>query len=305
MRGSEGRARVAALRNVTKRYGPVTAVDRLDLAVVTGEILAVLGPNGAGKTTSINLLLGLLAPDEGSVELFGGKPTLRAARQRVGVMLQVGHVPETMTVREHLELFASYYPAPMPPDRAIAVAGLTGLEHRMYGKLSGGQKQRVLFGLAICGNPDLVFLDEPTVGMDVESRRAFWNVIREIAGSGRTIVLTTHYLEEADALADRIVVIDHGCVVAEGTPSEIKARSAGRRIRCVTRLTVADVSALPGVTTVRASGAITEILASDAEPVVVELLRRDPGLTGLEVSGAGLEEAFLSLTEKNGKKEAA
>jgi ABC-2 type transport system ATP-binding protein len=190
----------------------------------------------------------------------------------------------------------------MPLDRAIAVAGLTGLEHRMYGKLSGGQKQRVLFGLAICGNPDLVFLDEPTVGMDVESRRAFWNVIREIAGSGRTIVLTTHYLEEADALADRIVVIDH---VAEGTPSEIKARSAGRRIRCVTRLTVADVSALPGVTTVRASGAITEILASDAEPVVVELLRRDPGLTGLEVSGAGLEEAFLSLTEKNGKKEAA
>lgn len=293
------RGRVAALRNVTKRYGPVTAVDGLDLDVHPGEVLAVLGPNGAGKTTSIQLLLGLLPPDVGTVELFGEAPTRASARRRVGVMLQVGHVPETMTVREHLHLFSSYYPSPMPVARAIEVAGLAGFESRMYGKLSGGQKQRVLFGLAICGNPDLVFLDEPTVGMDVESRRAFWNVIREIAGSGRTIVLTTHYLEEADALADRIVVIDHGRVVAGGTPAEIKSRASGRRIRCVTRLTTAEIAALPGVTSARASGAATEILSPLAEPVVLELLRRDPGLTGLEVSGAGLEEAFLSLTERS------
>jgi len=299
----QAKERAAALHAVTKRYGAVLAVDNLDLEVRRGEVLAVLGPNGAGKTTSISLLLGLLAPDAGRVELFGSAPT-PAARRRIGAMLQVSYVPPTMRLEELVKLFGGYYDRPLAPGEALAAAGLADVSRRFAGQLSGGQKQRLMFALAICGRPDLVFLDEPTVGMDVEARRAFWTAIRGLAAEGRTVVLTTHYLEEADALADRIVVVNRGRVIAEGTPAEIKARSAGRRIRCVTRLSPAEVSALPGVTQVRRSGGFLEVLASRAEPAVLELLKRDPDLTDLEVTGAGLEEAFLALTE-TAQKEAA
>jgi ABC-2 type transport system ATP-binding protein len=211
-------------------------------------------------------------------------------------MLQVATVPETLTVREHVHLFCSYYPAPMTVDQAVTAADLRDVADRRYGSLSGGQKQRVQFALAICGNPELLFLDEPTVGMDVESRRAFWQQVRALAARGRSIVLTTHYLEEADALADRVVVISAGSIVADGSPQQIKARAAARRIRCVTQLAPETVQRIPHVHSVRRDGASLEILASDAERVARELLTRDGDLSGLEITGAGLEDAFLALT---------
>jgi ABC-2 type transport system ATP-binding protein len=287
---------IAELRGVTKTYGSVVALDDLTLELEAGRVTAILGPNGAGKTSAIKLLLGLARPTKGTVALFGTDPRSAAARRRTGVMLQIAKVPETLTVREHVRLFCSYYPAPMTADAALAAADLTGVASRRYGNLSGGQRQRVQFALAICGNPDLLFLDEPTVGLDVEARRGFWQQIRRLATAGRTIVLTTHYLEEADALADRVVMLSAGSIVADGAPHQIKARVASRRIRCVTSLTAAAIEALEGVSSVRRDGSATEIMTGDAEHVVRQLLLRDAGLSGLEMSGAGLEEAFLTLT---------
>jgi len=288
----------AELLGAVKRYGTVTALGGVDLAIRSGEVVAVLGPNGAGKTTAVQILLGLARPSAGTARLFGLDPREPAARMRVGAMLQVSKVPETLKVREHIHLISSYYPRPLPMAEVIAAAGLGGLEERLFGKLSGGQRQRVLFALALCGDPYLLFLDEPTVGMDVEARRSFWEQIRQRAGAGRSVLLTTHYLEEADALADRIVLLDRGRIVAEGTPGEIKARVLGKRIRCRTRLSLAELAALPGARDARRSGETeeAEILATEAEPVVRELLARDSSLSGLDVRGAGLEEAFLALT---------
>jgi ABC-2 type transport system ATP-binding protein len=286
----------AELAGAVKRYGAVTALAGVDLAVGRGEVLAVLGPNGAGKTTAVQLLLGLLSPDAGTARTFGRDPRRSAARVRTGAMLQISKVPETLKVREHLRLAASYYPAPLPTAEVVALAGLAGLEERPFGKLSGGQRQRVLFALALAGGPELLVLDEPTAGLDVETRRALWNAIRRVADEGRTVLLTTHYLEEADALADRIVLLASGRVVARGTPAEIKARVRGRRVRCVTTLPVAEIASWPEVIAARREGAATELSATAAEPVVARLLARDPGLTDLEVGGAGLEEAFLTLT---------
>jgi len=215
-----------SVSGLRKSFGRTRALDGLDLDVRRGEVLAVLGPNGAGKTTSIALLLGLIQPDAGEVTLFDLSPTARAARERCGVMLQVSRLPEPITVREHITLFSSYYPKPLTLSETIAIAGLAGIEKRLFGDLSGGQKQRVLFALAICGNPDLLFLDEPTVGLDVESRRTLWSRIRAFLARGGSVLLTTHYLEEADALASRIAVINKGRIVAQGTPTEIKARTA-------------------------------------------------------------------------------
>jgi ABC-2 type transport system ATP-binding protein len=286
----------AELRGVTKRYSAVTALDDISLAIDPGRVTAVLGPNGAGKTTAVRLMLGLTRPTSGRARLFGTDPQDPAARRRTGVMLQVANVPETLRVREHIDLFRSYYPAPMPFDAVLRAAGLTGIADRKYGELSGGQKQRVQFALAICGDPELLFLDEPTVGLDVSSRRAFWQEVRALTARGRGILLTTHYLEEADALADRVVVIQHGRVVADAPPSELKSLAAARRIRCVTSLPVHGLERMPGVQSVRRDGAATEILTSEAERVARELLIADHGLSGLEISGAGLEEAFLTLT---------
>jgi ABC-2 type transport system ATP-binding protein len=293
---------VAELRQAVKRYGAVTALAGLDFMVRPGEVVALLGPNGAGKTTAVQLLLGLLRPGAGEALLFGGEPRGTAARLRTGAMLQVSKVPETLKVREHIRLISSYYPRPLPEREVLAAAGLEGIENRLFGKLSGGQRQRVLFALALCGDPDLMFLDEPTVGLDVEARRAFWGVIGDKAAHGRSVLLTTHYLEEADALADRIVMIGAGRVIAEGTPAEIKARVVGRKVRCRTVLTAAEVAALPGVRgagDVRRVGELTELFTAEAERAVFELLRRDPSLSALEVRGADLEEAFLTLTQSH------
>lgn len=293
---------VAALRSVQKRYGQVVALSGVSLALHAGEVLALLGPNGAGKTTVVSLLLGLIRADAGEVTLFGSSPQASANRMRVGVMLQLSGVPETLTVAEHLELFASYYPNPLSLKEVLTQTGLTGLERRLYGKLSGGQKQRLHLALALVGNPDLLFLDEPTTGLDVGSRRALWDGVRAFVAQGKTVLLSTHYLEEADALADRIVVLNRGQVIAEGTPNAVKRRVSGRRVRFQTRLSLGEVKSLPGVEPryVRQDGAALELRVAQAENVVRDLLQRDPTLSGLEVTSVGLEEAFLSLTEAGG-----
>lgn len=287
---------VARLSGASKKFGEVYALRQLSLEVRAGELLAVLGPNGAGKTTAIKLLLGLAPADTGHVAVFGGDPRKPENRMRTGAMLQVARVPEKLRVREHIDLFSSYYPSPLPLAESLRLAGLEGRENWMFGELSGGQKQRVLFALAVCGDPDLLFLDEPTVGLDVEARRLLWSQIRQLLARGKTVLLTTHYLEEADALADRIVVIHRGAVLAEGTPAEIKSRVEGRQIRCRTSLPVASLCSIPGVREVHSDRGVMLIRTTAAERVTRELLRLDPDLQDLEVTRAGLEDAFLALT---------
>ena len=292
-------ASVANSRNLKKSYGEVVALRDLNIEIYAGELLALLGPNGAGKTTLVRMLLGLARPDSGSVSVLGSDPHMGQVQTRLGAMLQVGRVPETLKVREHIDLFSSYYPAPLPIAETLKIAGIEDIKNRPYGELSGGQKQRVLFGIALCGNPDLLFLDEPTVGLDVEARRLMWAQIRTLIGRGKTVLLTTHYLNEADALADRILVLDKGAIVAEGTPAEIKARAMGKQIRCTSRLSLEEVRQIPGVLSVKADRNAFELQVNAAEPVVRELLQRDSWLGDLEVTNAGLEEAFLALTQNH------
>jgi ABC-2 type transport system ATP-binding protein len=293
------RRAIASARDVKKSYGDVIALNHLNMEIRAGELLALLGPNGAGKTTLVRLLLGSARPDAGSVSVFGADPHSGQMQTRVGAMLQVGRVPETLKVREHIDLFSSYYPNPLPLDEVLTIAGLTEIKDRAYGELSGGQKQRVLFALAVCGNPDLLFLDEPTVGLDVEARRLMWAQIRTLIARGKTVLLTTHYLNEADALADRILVLNQGAIIAEGTPAEIKARAMGKQIRCTSQLSLEQVKQIPGVLSVKADRNAFELQVNAAEPVVRELLQRDAWLANLEVTNAGLEEAFLALTQKS------
>ena len=288
----------AQLNAVTKRFGTTIALDDVSFSILRGELVALLGPNGAGKTTAVRALLGLTRLDRGEARVFGLDPRRARNRVRTGAMLQVGRVPETLRVAEHIDLFCSYYPDPLPQSKVIDIAGLRGLERRLFGELSGGQKQRLLFALAICGNPDLLILDEPTVGLDVDARRAIWEAIRSFVVKGGAVLLTTHYLQEADVLADRVVVIDRGRIIAEGTSAEIKTRVSGKRVRCVTSLPPQELSSLPSVSSVTRDGVMTELLTSNSEAVVRELLARDRALSNLEVTSAGLEEAFLTLTKE-------
>lgn len=268
---AQPRQPIATLVNVTKRYGATTALDRLSLALRPGEIVALLGPNGAGKSTAVRLLLGLAAPTSGTTRVFGSDPRDASTRTRVGAMLQVSRITEMLRVREHIDLFRSYYPRPLPIADVMRIAQLKGIEDRFFGQLSGGQRQRVLFALALCGNPDLIFLDEPTVGMDIEARRGLWQEIRVLSALGKTVLLTTHYLEEADALADRVIVINKGRVISEGTPAEIKRSSGGRRIRCQTRLSAGFLQSLPSVASVQLHESHVVVTAADAEEVVREM----------------------------------
>lgn len=290
---------VANLDHVSKNYGSVAALRNVSLNVHAGELLSVLGPNGAGKTTAIKLLLGLAGPSAGTVNVFGGDPRNPRNRLRTGAMLQVARVPETLRVKEHIDLFSSYYPKPLLLAETLVAAGLRDIANRKFGELSGGQKQRVLFALAICGDPDLVFLDEPTVGLDVEARRTLWEEIRKLVARGKTVLLTTHYLQEADALSDRVVLINKGSIIAEGTPAEIKSRTTNRQIRCVSSLPIGEVCAVPGVLEVHADRESLLISTACPDDVLRELFRRDQGLSGVEVISAGLEEAFLALTNNS------
>jgi ABC-2 type transport system ATP-binding protein len=295
---------LARLRGVRRSYGGTLALDGLDLALRAGRVTSLLGANGAGKSTAVGLLLGLLEPDAGSVESLGGSPRDPAVRARVGTMLQTAGIPERLKVHELLDLVRSCYPQPRSVADCTALAGLEGLLERRYGRLSGGQQRRLQFALAICGRPRLLFLDEPTTGLDIEARQRLWRKIRELAAEGSAVLLTTHYLEEAEALSDHVVVIDHGRRIAEGSVAEIRARVALRRIRCRTRVGAAEVLRWPGVREATNEGGALRVVADAAEPVVRRLLDADPALQDLEVQRAGLAEAFLEIT-RNADREAA
>jgi ABC-2 type transport system ATP-binding protein len=286
----------AQLVNATKKYGNVEALKGVSLEIELGEVVAMLGPNGAGKTTSISLLLGLRKPTSGKALLFGLKPDDLNARSRVGVMLQESGIPAMLKVKEIVDLFRSYYPKPMARDRAIAMAGLEEKADALVKELSGGQRQRLYFALAVCGDPEVLFLDEPTVGMDVEGRRSFIERIAEFAQMGRTVVLTTHYLEEADQLAKRVIVIDRGLVIADASPQEIKSKVAGKRVRfTAVALTDKDLDGLP-ITTSTVTDHTVQLFTNQPEAVLRELFRQGIEISDLEVSGADLEDAFISLT---------
>ncbi len=287
---------LASLVDVHKSYGKVAALGGLDLQVHGGELLALLGPNGAGKTTAIGLLLGLVRVDRGEVALFGLPPHQLAARRHIGVMLQSAGIPDTLRVGELLALTRSYYPHPRSVADCVAMAGLDGLLQRRYGKLSGGQQRRVQFALAICGRPQLLFLDEPTTGLDIEARQRLWQTIRELVAQGCGVLLTTHYLEEAEALADRVVVLNAGRVVAQGTVQAIRAHVSHRRIRCVSNLLAEEIARWPQVRSATRVDDRLEIVAETAESVVRRLLIEDPQLIDLEVQRAGLADAFIELT---------
>src|SRR5436309_4301803 len=277
---------VVELTHVTKRYGDVEAVRDVSFQIDAGEIVAMLGPNGAGKTTSINLMLGLRNPTSGTARLFGLDPKDLKARSRIGVMLQASGVHGLLRVTEIVDLFRSYYPAPLPAAEAIAMAGLEEKARSLVKDLSGGQRQRLYLALAVCGNPDTLFLDEPTVGMDVEGRRRFLEEIGELAAKGRTVVLTTHYLEEADQLAQRVIVINHGRVIADSSPAAIKARVAGKRITFSTTAPPEERQ-LAGL---RLSSRQIEdhrvrLLTNEPEEVLRELFRRGVEIQNLEVAG--------------------
>ncbi len=282
---------------LSKSYGDVQAVRSIDLTIAPGETVALLGPNGAGKTTTIDMVLGLTRPDSGAVSLFGMSPTEAAAAGVVGGMLQTGSLVDYLSVRELITMVASLYPRPLDVDEALALSGSSAFAGRRTKKLSGGQAQRVRFAIALVADPDLLLLDEPTAALDVEARRDFWASMRGVAARGKTVIFATHYLEEADAFADRIVLLAHGSVVADGPPGEIKARVGGRTIRAT--LPDADLDslrALPGVIEVERRGDAVIITCAEAETVLRGLLDAFPSAADVEVRGAGLEEAFLALT---------
>ena len=289
------------LRGLEKSFatpqGVVRAVDGVDVEIARGETVALLGPNGAGKTTTIDMLLGLLPPDGGAVSLFGRPPADANAHGGVGAMLQTGSLLPQLTVAELLEMMAALYPEPTPVGEVMEVVGISDIAGRMTHRLSGGQTQRVRFAIALVSNPDLLVLDEPTVAMDVESRRAFWITMRGYAAGGRTVIFATHYLDEADDYADRAVLMASGRIVADGPTTEIKAMVGNRQIRAT--LPGADLdalAALPGVLGADRRGDAIVLRCSDSDQAIRALLAAHPDARDIEIAGAGLEEAFLELT---------
>jgi ABC-2 type transport system ATP-binding protein len=290
-------APVISARGLTCKFGRTRALDGFDLTVEGPGVLALLGPNGAGKTTFVNAALGLIRPGSGQLSIWGHKPGDKRARSRTGVMMQDAELADLLTAREQITLFASYYPDPRGVDEVIALTGLTAFADKRYGKLSGGQKRRVQFALALIGRPELIFLDEPTSGLDTEARRGLWSIVRQAADDGARVVLTTHYLEEADALADDVAVLRDGRIIARGAPSELREAVGGALIVCRTTLDQARLEALPGVRRARLSGRYAEISAADAVITLRALFEADPELSDLSVRQPTLEEAFDVLTQ--------
>ena len=288
----------ARFDGVVKTFGAVRAVDGLDLTITAGETVALLGPNGAGKSTSIGMLLGLFPPDRGEISLFGTDVATAVRAGRIGAMLQEAKLPRNARVGELIDFVRAIYPDPVPRADVLATAGLTDLADRPVDRLSGGQSQRVRFALAFAGGPDLLVLDEPTAALDVEARRDFWTAMRGYADRGHTVLFSTHYLEEADANADRIVVIGDGRLRANGTPEQIKRTVTGRTVAIdLDGRGAAGLETLPGVVSVTVRGDRARLRSSDADATVVALVRERGGVTNLEVTGADLEEAFLALTD--------
>ena len=302
-----GGIRLAGLaKTFQSPQGAVRAVRGIDLDIAPGETVALLGPNGAGKSTTIEMLLGLTRPDAGSVSVFGLSPERAVDEGNVGAMLQTGSLIRDLSVGELVTMIASLYPEPLDVDDALELAGIGSLAGRRTQKLSGGETQRARFAVAIVADPDLLVLDEPTVAMDVESRRAFWAAMRAFVARDKTVLFATHYLEEADAYADRVVLMASGAIVADGPPTEIKAMVGSRRIRAT--LPGADramLAALPGVTDVDLRGEAISLVCSDSDLALRALLDASPDVRDIEVTGAGLEEAFVQLTHEDSEAEAA
>ncbi len=288
-------------RDLRKSYGPIEAVRGIDLSIEAGETVALLGPNGAGKSTTIDMILGLAEPDGGSVSVLGGSPSGAIDAGQVGAMLQTGALIRDLSVGELIAMVASLYPAPLDVQETLRATGLEDVASQRTQKLSGGQTQRVRFAVALVSNPKLLVLDEPTVAMDVEGRRSFWTTMRAEAAQGRTILFATHYLEEADAYADRAILMAHGKVVADGPTNEIKAMVGSRTIRAT--LPGADLDALgrlPGVSGVERRGEAVVLACADSDEAIRALLSEYPQARDIEIAAAGLEEAFLQLTGDSG-----
>jgi len=284
------------LRSLTKRYGRVTAVKDLSLSIRSGEIVAFLGPNGAGKTTTIDMILGLARPDTGTVAVYGSAPAEAIARGDVSAVLQNGGLLKDFTVRETVAYTASLYTNVQPVRDVLERAGIAAIADRRVGKCSGGEQQRLRFAMSLLSNPRLLILDEPTAGMDVEGRRDFWTAIREDATRGRTVMFATHYLDEADAYADRIVLLRQGEIVADGTTADVKNMASGRSVRATLPYADRDaLSALPGVTSVEIRGDTVLIACGDSDAVARHLLL-ETGATNLEITANTLEAAFVALT---------
>jgi ABC-2 type transport system ATP-binding protein len=284
-------------RTLSKSYGSIEAVRGIDLDVAAGETVALLGPNGAGKSTTIDMILGLARPDGGAVSVFGGSPAAAIDGGLVGAMLQSGGLIRDLTVRELVAMVASLYPEPLEVTDALALTGLEEAASQRTQKLSGGQTQRVRFAVALVSNPRLLILDEPTVAMDVEGRRSFWGTMRELASRGKTILFATHYLEEADAYADRAVLMAAGRIVADGPTTEIKAMVGARTIRAtLPEAGLAELGELPGVSAADRHGRAVILSCSDSDLAIRALLERFPEARDIEIAAAGLEEAFLELT---------
>jgi ABC-type multidrug transport system ATPase subunit len=289
---------LAELVGAVKRYGKTLALDGVHLDVRRGEVLALLGPNGAGKSTAISLWLGLLQPDEGVARLMGRSPLAVESRREVGMMMQEVALEPLLRVRELVDLAASYYPNPLPVDETLALTRATELGDKRYAKLSAGQKRKAQFAMAIVGRPKLLFLDEPTVGLDVQAREAMWSAIRDLVGCGSSVVLTTHYLEEAEALADRVVVLANGRVIAHGSVDEIRSVVSRTHITCASAVSADEVRRWPSVLDASRDAQTLSITAVDGESVVRRLLAADEGLRHLEVRQAALADAFTELTKE-------
>ncbi|MFC4811119.1 ABC transporter ATP-binding protein [Paenibacillus sp. GCM10023250] len=288
------------LTGVSKIYKDKKAVDNLTLSVAEGTVVALLGPNGAGKTTTVSMILGLHKPTKGTVKLLGGNPGDAGVRDRIGAMLQDVSVIDGLKVGESINLFRSYYTKPLPLDYLLKVSNLEAEKDKLASALSGGQQRRLGFALALAGDPDVIFLDEPTVGMDVTSRQLFWDTVRAMAGKGRTIVLTTHYLDEADSIADRIVVINNGRIIADGTPGEIKSETTGRVVSFVAgpSITTDALHRLPGVTDVEWSGRKVKVFSRDTDALIRALVESRFDMRDIEIHSGGLDDAFQALVEQ-------
>ncbi|MET8974587.1 ABC transporter ATP-binding protein [Streptomyces sp. NPDC004539] len=298
-------AAVVAFDQVGKAYGEVRAVDALTLTLRPGETVALLGPNGAGKSTTLDLLLGLKTPDTGSVRLFGGTPREAIVAGKVGAMLQSGGLMDEVTVAELVRLACDLHPRPYRPSDVMARAGITPIADRKVNKLSGGQAQRVRFAFATAGDSDLIVLDEPTTGMDVTTRQGFWATMREQADQGRTVLFATHYLEEADAIADRVLVLHRGRLLADGTAAEIKAKAGARRISFDLEGEIPPtLRDLPFLTSLDVSGRTVRIQSTDADATVHALYGTGLYPRNLEVTGLGLEQAFVAITTAEEAKQA-
>ncbi|MBN6037580.1 ABC transporter ATP-binding protein [Amycolatopsis sp. 195334CR] len=285
------------LSGLRKHFGGVRAVDGVDLAIAPGEVVALLGPNGAGKSTTVDLLLGLTRPDAGTATVFGLSPAEAVADGVVGAMLQGGALLDDATVGEMVEMVASLHRAPLPVGEALRRAGVTELAGRRGTKLSGGQQQRARFAIALVSDPSLLVLDEPTAAMDVGTRREFWRGMHEFTDAGRTVLFATHYLEEAEDFADRVVLMRAGRVVADGSVAQVRALAGGRTIRAVVPgLSAAAAGALPGVSEVEQRGEQLALSSRDSDATLRALLSEYPAAHEIEVSAVGLEGAFLSLT---------